>query len=101
MLREGKYVPLQELVRWTKDQYYGTNDLDLGGGQCYAQGWSFVYFLRTGEGKARGWEESWGTILDKYLKTLAMTGDRKEAVDVAFEGVDWAAMEESWKNYIG
>ncbi|MFT5464106.1 MAG: hypothetical protein ACI8QS_002999, partial [Planctomycetota bacterium] len=101
MIRTGEYVPLQDIVRWTQGQYYGTNDLDIGGGQCYAQGWSFIYFLRTGEGKARGWQDSWGGILDKYLSTLAISGDLDEAVDTAFEGVDWEALETAWKDYIG
>lgn len=104
LLIRDKYVPLKDFVRWTKAQYYGTNDGNgLGGGRldgwaCYAQGWSLIWFLRHGEGKAKGWQKPWGAILDTYLKTLLETGDLDKAVDTAFEGVDWDALEASWRD---
>lgn len=110
MLRQGVasrekkdfgYAPLPELVRWTQPQYYGKNPYEIPGHKTYAQGWSLIYFLRTGaKSKAKGWNPAWATILDRYLDTLATTGDLDKAVDQAFEGVDWAALEESWKSYI-
>ena len=114
MIREGSaatmkgskkgqgYVPLKELVRWSKGQYYGDNEYTVHPAKCYAQGWSLIWFLRTGEkNKAKGWQSSWGKILDVYLETLAETGKLDEAVDKAFEGVDWEAFEKSWVSYIG
>ena len=102
MLRDGNYVPLEEFVTWSKGQYYGSNDLGMSGLKCYAQGWSLIYFLRTGpDEKPSGWQPAWGSILDTYLETLATTGDLEKAVETAFAGVDWAAFEECWKNYIG
>lgn len=99
-IRAGKYAPLKDLVRWKKSEYYGNNDLKLGQGANYAQGWALVYFLRTGKAnRARGWQDSWGNILDVYLDTIVETGDLEEAVDEAFDGVDWEAFEEAWKNY--
>ena len=92
-------VPLKDLVRLTQGEYYGNNKYGLGGGENYAQGWSFIYFLRTGKGKARGWNDAWNGILDVYLETLAATRDLDQAVDVAFAGVDWDALEQCWKNY--
>jgi hypothetical protein len=95
------YAPLKEIVRWNQQQYYGANPYDLSGSDCYAQGWSLIYFLRTGEKKrAKGWNPAWGKILDTYLATLAVTGELDKAVDQAFAGVDWNALETSWKNYI-
>jgi len=100
MIREGNYAPLKDIVRWSQQEYYVGNPLGLGAGECYAQGWSIIYFLRTGEAnKASGWQRAWGKILDKYLATLASTGDRDEAVDAAFAGVDWEALEKSWLDY--
>ncbi len=99
--RDFGYAPLQELVNWTQPQYYGGNKYGLVGYKVYAQGWSLIYFLRTGEkNKAKGWNPAWGSILDRYLQTLATTGDLKKSVDEAFAGVDWAALDESWKSYI-
>jgi hypothetical protein len=105
LLIRDKYVPLKDFVRWTQAQYYGQNSGNgLGGGRldgwaCYAQGWSMIWFLRTGAGKAKGWQAAWGTILDKYLQTLLETGELDQAVDKAFEGVDWDALEASWRAY--
>ncbi len=102
-----RYVPLKDFVRWTKEQYYGGNKGNGQGGtvlqgyECYAQGWSLIWFLRTGAGKANGWQKSWGTILDTYLDALAETGDLDKAVDKAFEGVDWDALQKSWLDYTG
>jgi hypothetical protein len=101
MIKTGEYVPLEELVRYTQSEYYGNNDYGLGGGALYAEGWSFVYFLRTGAKKAKGWNKDWDSILDTYLENLAETEDLDQAIDVAFDGVDWKELEKVWKNYMG
>jgi len=104
LLIRDKYAPLRDFVRWTQSQYYGANEGNgnaggtLPGWACYAQGWSMIWFLRHGEGKAKGWQKPWGTILDTYLKTLLETGDLDKAVDTAFSDVDWAALEASWRD---
>ena len=97
-IKAGKFAPLKELVRWDQAQYYGNNKLGLGGGDNYAQGWSFIYFLRTGQ-KTRGFDPAWGSILDTYLRALVETDDLEAAVDRAFAGVDWNKLEECWKAY--
>ena len=98
-LREKHFVPLKELVTWTQQQYYGQNEYNYAGWQNYAQGWSFIYFLRTGRKSARGWDKSWDGILDKYMEVLGATGDKEAAVEQAFAGVDWERMEELWLKY--
>lgn len=98
---QGRQVPLRDFVRWSKAKYYGQNDLGMQGYECYAQGWSLIWFLRTGQGNAKGWQKPWGDILDRYLETLLDTGDLDKAIDKAFEGVDWKAFESSWLDYVG
>jgi hypothetical protein len=98
-IRAGKFAPLKDLVRWTQSQYYGNNDLELDGGDNYAQGWSFIYFLRTGKKSAKGWNPAWDSILDVYLRALVETDDLDQAVDRAFAGVDWEELEKCWKEY--
>lgn len=93
------YVPLKELVRFTHDEYYGKNKYNLGGGENYAQGWSFIWFLRTGPKNCRAWNKAWTPILDQYLKVLAESGDLDQAVDQAFAGVDWDELEKAWIDY--
>lgn len=99
-IRTNKYVPLKDLVRMTQSEYYGNNKFGAGAGQNYAEGWSLVYFLRTGPKKAKNWNDDWNGILDRYLEVLAATGDLDKAVDEAFAGVDWQEFEECWKQYI-
>ena len=98
-IRDEKHVPLKDLVRFTQGEYYGNNKYSVGGGQNYAQGWSFVYFLRTGKKGSSRWNKDWDDILDVYFTTLASTGELDEAVDQAFAGVDWTELEEAWKKY--
>ncbi len=100
-MREGKYVPLKEFTKLTQQEYYGKLDkygTDIG--IHYAQGWSFIYFLRTGKEKhAKGWNPAWENILPTYFKVLGSTEDLEQAVNQAFDGVDWDALEQSWKDY--
>jgi hypothetical protein len=101
LIREGRAAPMKEFVRWTQAEYYGNNGMGLDILECYSQGWSLIWFLRTGEkNKAPGWNPAWGSILGRYLDTLVETGDLDQAVDKAFAGVDWNAFEASWKAYI-
>jgi hypothetical protein len=101
LIRDNRFVPLTDLVRFTQQEYYGQNKYGAGGGQNYAQGWSFIYFLRTGKKKgAKDWNADWDKILDTYFKTLAMTGNLNQAVEDAFRGIDMEALTESWKDYI-
>jgi len=99
-INKGTFVPLKTLVRYTQAEYYGNNKLGLGGGENYAQGWSFIYFLRTGAKSSKCWNPAWNTILDVYLRTLVETNDLDQAVDKAFAGIDWDALESCWKDYI-
>ncbi|MCZ6596849.1 MAG: hypothetical protein O7B99_04350 [Planctomycetota bacterium] len=98
LVREERTVSLEEFVRWTKQQYYGSNSYGLSGFECYGQGWSLIYFLRMGK-KVRGWNDDWDSILDVYLDTLADTADLDEAVDAAFAGVDWEELESTWLKF--
>lgn len=100
MLREERYVPLDELVRMTQGQYYSSSSHGTGPGDHYSQGWSFIWFLRQGPESCRAWNEGWDHILDTYLETLAETGDLDRSVDVAFDGVDWDEMTAAWSNFI-
>ena len=99
ILREERAIPMKEFVRWSQLEYYGSNSYGMGGFDCYAQGWSLIYFLRMGK-KARGWNKDWDGILQTYLDTLVDTADLDEAVDAAFAGVDWEEFEEAWKAFV-
>jgi hypothetical protein len=64
-IKSDEHVPMEDFFRYTKSDYYGE-----GIGQNYAQGWSLIYFLRTGKKKAKGWDKAWDSLLDDYLAAL-------------------------------
>jgi uncharacterized protein (DUF433 family) len=89
-LRAGSYVPLPEFLRYSQAQYYRRSEL------CYAQGWSFAYFLN--EGIERG--HPWSRIAPTYFKTLVETGDGEKALAAAFQGVNLEELDAAWKRFI-
>ena len=63
-LSQKTYVPLREFLKFSQGQYYSNPGL------CYAQGWSFVYFLREVERtKNKRYKQYWG-LLDKYFDAI-------------------------------
>lgn len=97
-VRDNRHVPLKDFVRMTQAEYYGQNKWRVDGGQNYAQGWSFIYFLRNGKKLfPKNWDPAWESILDTYFRVLATSGDLDQAVTEAFQGVDWDKLEEAWK----
>lgn len=63
-IAQKTYVPLDQFLKYTQGQYYANPGL------CYAQGWSFVYFLREVERrKIKKYQKYWG-LLDKYFAAI-------------------------------
>ena len=100
-IQQGHTVPLKEFVKMDQRAYYSNNEkYGSNIGIHYAQGWSFIYFLRTGKANhAKNWDPAWDTILATYFKVLGSTEDLEQAVNQAFAGVDWDALEQAWKDY--
>jgi len=98
-------VPLADLMRWDKAKYYGQNSLaaagmGAGGRENYAEGWSLVYFLRTGKkNKAKGWDPKWDNILEDYMRVLAQTGKPEQAIEQCLTGIDINALQTAWIEY--
>ncbi len=88
-VRDGSYVPIKDIIRYSQRQYYSNSRL------CYAQGWSMIYFLQKGISE----DHPWRRIIPTYLKTLQATQERDKAVDAAFEGVDLDRFESAWKAF--
>jgi hypothetical protein len=100
-IQQNHYVPLKEIVHWSQKDYYSPN-AKYGSNPYihYAEGWSLIYFLRTGKkAHAKGWNDAWDKILDTYFTELGATEDLEQSVNKAFEGVDWDAFEQAWKDY--
>jgi len=97
--RENTWVPLESFVEFTKRDYCGSNFYGIEADQNYAQGWSLVYFLRTGAERARGFRPEWAGLLERYLDELAVAEDGLDALDALFAEVDWDALERAWLDY--
>jgi hypothetical protein len=100
-IQQDHFVPLKVFTKMTQGEYYSTNEkYQTDPGVHYAQGWSFIYFLRTGKEKhAKGWNPAWDNILEVYFRELGATEDLEQSVNKAFDGVDWDALETAWKDY--
>ncbi|MCK6461059.1 MAG: hypothetical protein L6Q95_14340, partial [Planctomycetes bacterium] len=63
-LAQKSYVPLERFLKYTQGEYYANPGL------CYAQGWSFIYFLREVERKKIvKYKKYWG-LLDRYFEAI-------------------------------
>ena len=79
-LSSKSYVPLKKFLKYTQGEYYAN------AGLCYAQGWSFVYFLREIERrKIKKYKQYWG-LLDRYFDGIKR--NVKSVKENAFEGLD-------------
>ncbi len=118
-VNEAKFVPWKEILRFEQPEYYRGDRVGL----CYAQGWSMVYFLRQSPVVAK--HPQWSKVLDTYFnelkadyaRNLALletqgrkddrrakaevgVASRKYALEKAFDGVDIAALESAWADFI-
>ena len=98
-IQNSRQARLADLMRWDQKTYYGNGDHSVGL-QNYAQGWSLVYFLRTGKkNNAKHWDPKWDTLLEDYLRVLAATGKPEQAIEQCLTGVDVEALEAAWLEY--
>jgi hypothetical protein len=109
-IERDKYTPWAEIVKYEQAQYYNPSKIGVN----YAQGWSMIYFLR--ESKVVEKHDVWSQILDKYFNKLksayaqeleagngrgaAGLAAREQAIEHAFQGVDFNEIEAEWKAFI-
>lgn len=79
-LGQKTYVPLDKFLKYTQGEYYSNPGL------CYAQGWSFVYFLREVERKKIVKYKKYFGLLDRYFE--AIKRNVKTVKEGALEGLD-------------
>jgi hypothetical protein len=95
-LQRSEHIPLREIVTWNKDKFYGANAPSY-----YAEGYSLIDFLYRGQNKlGRKWDEKWDGVIKRYTQAGLETNSQKKAVEAAFEGVDWDAIEEAWSTWV-
>jgi hypothetical protein len=104
-IRDEFFIPLKKIFRFSQQEYYSQEEIPgteyENVSVCYAQGWSMIYFLRTGKkNNAKGWDARWDTLLDDYLKVLAATGKPDQAIEQCLTGIDVDALQAAWATYI-
>ena len=82
-IKADEYVPMEDFFRYTQRDYYGEG---IGGN--YAQGWSLIYFLRTGKKGAKGWNSDWDSLLDDYLAALNDAWIEVKVSNILNDGVE-------------
>lgn len=91
------FIATRELVSWEVSKFYGSPRVV----DHYEQAYSIVDFLRRGPEKmGRKFDPAWTKVIDTYRQTMLDTGDKKKAVEKAFEGVDWEAFESAWVEWV-
>ncbi|MCZ6572222.1 MAG: hypothetical protein O7C98_03525 [Planctomycetota bacterium] len=79
-IAQKSFVPLESFLKYTQGEYYSNPGL------CYAQGWSFVYFLReVKRRKIKKYKQYWG-LLDKYFD--AVKRNVKAVKEQGLQGLD-------------
>jgi len=86
-IKNDKHVPVAEILRYRRDQYYANASL------CYAQGWSIVYFCWHG-GNPR-----YEKIPEKLIRVFKDKHNMDKATDIAFRGIRLDRFEEEWKRF--
>lgn len=86
-IRQGKHVPIKDLIRFRQADYYKNPGL------CYAQGWSLVYFCYH-SGNPR-----YAEIPDKIISVFKDKHKMDLATEIAFKGIDIDEFEEDWKAF--
>lgn len=87
LVEDKRYMPLKEMAYMTIQQFQADPD------RCYPQSYAFTHFLREGPRRYR-------KILPTLITELRACKDRTEALDIAFEGVDWERMTEDWTEHV-
>lgn len=119
LVEQNKIIRWKDILSFERAQFYDPSKI----GQCYAQAWSMVYFLRKSPAATK--HAQWSKILDAYFVALkedygrrveflekqgrAAQDDLREdagqkarayALELAFQGVDVDALEEAWREFV-
>lgn len=83
----GKWTPLEDFV-YLDDRSFRANS-----GLHYPQAWAFVHYLYNASSRSK-------KRLDSLLDALHEGANRKQALESAFEEVDWEKLELEFERYV-
>lgn len=84
---QEKAPPLEQFVRQTPSEFYS------GGITNYARAWALIHFLRQGGKPVAG-------IYDRLVAAMREGADERDVVARAFAGVDLAALDRQFQQYV-
>jgi hypothetical protein len=88
-LAQGRFVPLQQLLSMSKEEFYAN------AGVCYAEGWAFCHFLLySGNPK-------YAKIISNFVRFVQDDSKMDAVTERAFKGFDLDVMEAEFKQWFG
>jgi len=86
-IKNGRHVPIREILRYRQRDYYANASL------CYAEGWALVYFCFH-SGNPR-----YEKIPETLIRAFKDNHDMDEATDIAFRRIDLDKFEREWIDF--
>lgn len=97
---EGPPLPLEALLAFDRNEFYGGNEYDSPARRNLILAWSFIYFLRAGHETRPGWREEWRQVPRRFVEGWQENGSLETARKRALEGIDLGALESAWHGWI-
>lgn len=96
---DSQQASLGEVTRWKDDKLAPDQDND-DAEKWISQTYALADFLVRGSKLGPKWNEAWAQILPAYTAELRKTRNAGRAAKAAFDGIDSAAFEAAWKDWV-
>jgi hypothetical protein len=83
-----KYVPIKELIHYSKPQYYANGSI------CYAQGWALCQFLMHHE------NIRYREIIPKFVFLVKNDSNLEAVTDKVFKRIDLDKLDKEWRDWV-
>ena len=97
---DGPLLPLEALLTFDRNEFYGANEYDSPARRNLILAWSFSYFLRTGDEARPGWREEWRSLPLRFVEGWQQSGSLETARERALEGIELGELEGAWHDWI-
>jgi hypothetical protein len=88
VVKQGKHVPIKEILTYDQRQYYSNS------GVCYAEGWALCQFLLHSGNK------KYARIVPKFIRLVDTDTNMPAVTKKAFRGINLDKLEEEWKVWV-
>lgn len=87
-IRQDRFVPIPELIQYSKAQYYSNPSI------CYAEGWALCQFLLHSGNK------KYEQVIPKFIKLVKNDTNMESVTEKAFKGIDLDKLNEEFLAYV-